>query len=307
MHNDIAVYDARSLAYALSTNAESGYSLPARRRRDPVAAPWSGRWWAGGDDRGADPHSPRQYQAGRRRRRTVGDADHRRDRAAHAAVLARSGAMAERNRLAAGGGNRGNASVAAVVQELLRNDILSAWSEPGGPRENENVLMTTPEGRQLRMFLQQGGEGSLFRAFYFLNPLLPCAVATMSDGWVIDLPDLMRSLEKAAGAGPNANLIDLHVRAFIAARGDRQINSAVSLVIGTRDPKTFRMRQLGLLRDLQQRHYAHPMPALAAWVAAQLRPDLQEWHNQRDAYRNDRAIGRAGEGRVPRPFAGTGR
>ncbi len=55
----------------------------------------------------------------------------------------------------------------------------------------------------------------------------------------------------------------------------------MALVIGTKDPKSFLMRQLGLLRDLQQRHYMHPMPALAAWVAAQLQPDLQEWHNQR--------------------------
>jgi hypothetical protein len=281
MLNDIAVFDARSLAYALSTNGKTAtHSL-----RDAVVTQWLRR---GLGDGGLAATIEELIRIRLANVKPGADADAQlvmqtiiaiepnmplcwRDVALWPDAI--GSLLAE--------GIRGNASVGGVVQELLRNDILSAWSEAGGPRENENVLMTTPEGRQLRMFLQQGGEGSLLRAFYFLNPLLPCAVTTMSDAWVIDMPDLMRSLEKAAGAGPNANLIDLHIRAFIAARGDRQIDSAVSLVIGTKDPKTFRMRQLGLLRDLQQRHYPHPLPSLAAWVAAQLRPDLQEWHNQR--------------------------
>ncbi len=280
MLNSIAVYDARALAYALSTDAKTA----SRALRDVVVTQWLRRGLGDGglaatieelirvrlvgSKQGADadahlvmqtiiaiePHMPLCW----------------RDVAFWPSAIGTL--VAE--------GIRGNANVMAVAQEVLGHDILSTWTEPAGRPACENVLLADPEGRQLRMFLQQGGEGALLRAFYFLNPLLPCGLPTMSDVWIIDIPDLMRFLEKAAAAGSQAGLVDLHLRAFIAARGDRQIDSAVNLVIKTRDTKSFRMRQLALLRDLQQRYHAQPMPALATWMAAQLLPDLQEWRNQ---------------------------
>ncbi len=177
-------------------------------------------------------------------------------------------------------GVRGNPQLMALAEEVLRNDVLSTWSQGGPQRDRDNVLSSTPEGRQLRVLLQKGGEGALLRIFYALNPLLPCAIPGMADSWIIGMPELLRFLEKAAAAGPNTNLVDLHLRAFIAARGDRSIDAAVNLVITTKDPKIYRTRQLCLLRDLQQRYHPHPMPNLAAWVAAQLRPELEAWQNQ---------------------------
>jgi eukaryotic-like serine/threonine-protein kinase len=280
MLNYIAVYDARILAYALSTDVK----MASRSLRDAVVTQWLRRGLGDGalaatieelirvrlvgSKPGADPDALLVMQ-------TIIAIDPHMPLCWQNVALwpaAIGSLLAE--------GIRGNASVLAVAQELLRDDILSSWSQPGARAASENVLLAAPEGRQLRMFLRQGGEGAMLRAFYFLNPLLPCGLPAMSDGWVIDLSDLMRFLEKAAGAGSKAGLVDLHLRAFIAARGDRQIDSAVNLVIKTTDPKSFRMRQLALLRDLQQRYHNLPMPALAAWMAEQLRPDLQEWRNQ---------------------------
>jgi hypothetical protein len=52
------------------------------------------------------------------------------------------------------------------------------------------------------------------------------------------------------------------------------------MVVSARDPKLSLIRQLTLLRDLQQRYLPQPLPAMAAWAAAQLRPQLDAWRNQ---------------------------
>lgn len=280
MLNDIAVFDARTLAYALSTDEKKA----AQALRNGVVTQWLRR---GLGDAGlaalvedllrvrlADPNAGSEADT-QLLMHTITAAE------PHMPLCWRKLALwpdAIGSLLAEG--IRGNPELVTVAEELLKNDILSIWTAAGSRRRPDSLVALTGEGRQLRVLLQKGGEGTLLRTFYILNPLLPCAVQAMADQWIIAIPDLMRFLEKAAGAGPTANLIDPHVHAFIAARGDRQIESAVNLVLGTRDPKAYRLRQLALLRDLQQRYHAHPMPALAAWVAAQLRPELDEWRNQ---------------------------
>lgn len=280
MLNDIAVFDARTLAYALSTDEKKA----TQALRNGVATQWLRRGLGDASIatlveelvrvRLADSKASIDADA-RLLMHVIGAIEPHMPLCWRDVALWPDGIgalLAE--------GVRGNPNLTVLAEELLRNDILSVWSAASPRRSRDDVLSLTAEGRQLRIFLQRGGEGALQRAFYVLNPLLPCAVSAMADAWIIGMPDLMRFLEKAAGAGPAAGLVDLHVRAFIAARGDRQIDSAVNLVIGTKDPKTYRLRQLALLRDLQQRYHEHPMRALAAWVAAQLRPELQEWHNQ---------------------------
>ncbi len=177
-------------------------------------------------------------------------------------------------------GVRGDPKLLTLTEEMIRNDVLPAWSAACGRAGHDDVLSLSAEGRQHRIYLQKDGEGALLRFFYALNPVLPCAVPAMADLWIIDVPDLMRFLERAAAAGPNAALLDVHIRAFIAARAERQFDSAVNRLIATTEPALYRKRQLGLLRDLQQRYHAQPMPALAAWAAAQLRPELELRRNR---------------------------
>ncbi len=281
MLNDIAVFDARTLAYALSTDEKKAIQA----LRNGIVSQWLRR---GLGDAGLATLVEDLIRVRSASNKAGPDADPQllmqtiSTLEPHMPLCWRNIALwpdAIGPLLAEA--VRGNSSLMAAAEELLRNDILSVWSTVGTRAGDDNAMMTTAEGRQLRVFLQKGGEDALLRAFYVLNPVLPCAVAAMTEAWIIDMPDLMRFLEKAAGAGPQAILIDPHVRAFIAARADRQLESAVNLVIHTKDPKTYRMRQLALLRDLQQRYHPHPMPALAAWVAAQLRPELDEWQNQR--------------------------
>ncbi len=75
-------------------------------------------------------------------------------------------------------------------------------------------------------------------------------------------------------------MIDLHISAFIAARADRKIEIQVNGLASTKDAESFRRAELILLQDLQARYHPSPMPALAKWVAARLRPDLERWRNK---------------------------
>ena len=177
-------------------------------------------------------------------------------------------------------GFRAEPKFVTLIDEVTRNDIFSVWDTTESRGGKNDVLSSTLEGRQLRSFLQKGGDSALLRMFYHLNPLLPCAIQAMAESWILALPDLMRFLEKTAVGGPAVALLDPHVLAFIAVRGDQHFESSVNMVVSTRDPKLFLTRQLTLLRDLQQRYLAQPLPAMAAWVAAQLRPQLDTWRNQ---------------------------
>ena len=161
-----------------------------------------------------------------------------------------------------------------TVEELLVNDVAGTWAAESRPASSEYVDLT-----QQRYLLQGGGPSGLLRLFYGSNPILPCRVPVMATEWIASMMDLMDFFESAAGKAGD-NLIDLHISAFIAARADRKIEMMVNALVGSKDAGTFRLAELVLLQDLQARYHPTPMPALAKWVATRLRPDLERWRNK---------------------------
>lgn len=166
-----------------------------------------------------------------------------------------------------------------TVEELLVNDIAGTWAAESRPASSEYADLT-----QQRYLLQGGGPSGLLRLFYGANPILPCRVPAMATEWIASMADLMDYFESAAG-NADGTLIDLHIAAFIAARADRKIEMMVNALVGSKDAGTFRLAELVLLQDLQIRYHPAPMPGLAQWVAIRLRPDLERWRNKprRDA------------------------
>jgi hypothetical protein len=169
-----------------------------------------------------------------------------------------------------------NNALLATAEELLVADIASLWSaaEPRQALPDHADLL-----QQQRHLLQGGGPSGLLRLFYGSNPLLPCRVPAMATAWIASMADLMQFFEGAAGTAGD-NLIDLHLSAFIAARADRKFEMQVNGLAGSKDAGSFRMGELVLLQDLQARYHPSPMPGLAKWVAARLRPDLERWRNR---------------------------
>lgn len=170
-------------------------------------------------------------------------------------------------------GMAGQPELMASAEELLFRDAAASWvrfeSRPGRPEPPEvaphHTASSSPNG--------------LPRLFYELNPLLPCRASGMESAWIADIPALMRHFEHAVGKAGDT-LIDLHLGAFIAARADRKSAAQVDTLATARTAETFRHGELALLRDLQLRYHPEPMPALATWAAARLQPELERWHNR---------------------------
>jgi hypothetical protein len=163
----------------------------------------------------------------------------------------------------------------ATAEELLVNDVAGAWSAAESrPASSEYVDLA-----QQRYLLQGGGPSGLLRLFYGANPILPCRVPAMATDWIASMTDLMDFFERSAGNAGDA-LIDLHIAAFIAARADRKIEMMVNALVSSKDAATFRLAELVLLQELQVRYHPTAMPGLARWVVIRLRPDLERWRNK---------------------------
>jgi hypothetical protein len=170
-------------------------------------------------------------------------------------------------------GLAGQVDLLDAAEELLVNDAATVWvradSRPG-----------RAEPPDISAFLPHAESANgMVRLFYELNPFLPCRVAGMTAAWVADMPSLMRMLERAAAAAGDT-VLSSHLLAFIAARGDRKSGMQVESLTGAKSAEVFRRSELALLRDLQQRHHPDPMPALAKWMAGKLRPEVAKWHNR---------------------------
>jgi eukaryotic-like serine/threonine-protein kinase len=170
-------------------------------------------------------------------------------------------------------GMAGQPELMTSVEELLFRDGAASWvrfeSRPGRPDPPEVAPHHSPSNSQ----------SGLQRLFYELNPLLPCRASGMESAWVASMPALMRHFELVAGKAGDS-LIDLNLSAFIAARGDRKSGGQIENLAMARTADSFRHGELALLRDLQVRYHAEAMPALATWAAARLQPDLERWHNR---------------------------
>jgi eukaryotic-like serine/threonine-protein kinase len=160
-----------------------------------------------------------------------------------------------------------------AAEELLVNDAATVWVRSGGHTDR-------PEPPDISAFITQAASANgMARLFYELNPLLPCRAPGMGTAWIADMPALMRFLEQAAGSATGA-LIGPHLFAFIGARADRKSEVQADSLAGAKTNDSFRRSELALLRDLQTGYHPEPMPALAKWAAARLRPDLALWHNK---------------------------
>jgi hypothetical protein len=170
-------------------------------------------------------------------------------------------------------GIAGQSDMVAAAEELLFEDIAAAWvrheTRPGRPEPPDVSALNVPVN----------APNALPRLFYALNPLLPCRAAGMEAPWISDLPALMRFFEHAAGNAGNT-LIDLHLGAFIAARADRNSAAQIDALTSAKSADSFRRGEVSLLRDLQVRYHPEAMPALSKWAAARLAPDLDRWHNR---------------------------
>ncbi len=274
MLNDIAVYDARMLAFALLRDQKRSVQL----LRSGVVTQWLRRG-LGDATLAAQIEDLVRGRANETRSETRDDPT---------LIMHTVGTINPRMPLCWRGialwpdslpalladGIAGDAGSLLAAEELLLNEIVADWLAAGGRK----AYAGAPDIFAHRTML--GAPNGLLRLFYGLNPLLPCRSEGLTAAWVADIPALMAGLERNAGKAGDKT-IDLHLMAFIAARADRKTEAQVADLAGLKKADAIRQRELMLLRDLQARFYPYPMPALVRWAAGRLRPDLERWRNKR--------------------------
>jgi hypothetical protein len=273
MLNDIAVFDARMLAYALLLDYKKAFQLLANglvtqwlrrglgdgtlaaqiedlvrgRSADPKSGPLSDPLLVMHTISAVSPHMPLCWRG--------------------FAVWPDGlpGMLAQ--------GITGQPDLLSAAEELLFSGAAASWVRLEVGPDRPNLPDVAPKHAAAKT------SNGLARLFYELNPLLPCRATGMETAWVGDIPALMRFVEHAAGQLGDS-FIDLHLGAFIAARGDRKAEAQVDALTTARTADKFRLAEIAVLRDLQARYLPEPMPALAKWAAARLQPDLEKWHNR---------------------------
>lgn len=172
----------------------------------------------------------------------------------------------------------GEPALAANLEDLIGVEATAGW---GALRpERCDFTMLRLDARQYRAWLASRGiAGGLPRLAYLLNPLLPCASPLVADRWVGRLADLPASIEAAIAANPKAVPLDAQMAAFIAARGDSRLEADTNTLSGTAQ-NPIGLPELRLFAQLQLRFHPRPLPALAAWIVAASAPMVALWHNR---------------------------
>ena len=172
----------------------------------------------------------------------------------------------------------GDPALAGKLQDMIATEAAANW---GSLRpERCDVPLLRMEARQNRAYLATPGlAGGQARLTYLLNPVLPCASPLVADRLVMRLSDVPAAIEAAVAANPKAVPMDAQLAAFIAARSDSRTEAeANALTSNAQNPVN--LPELRLLAELQVRYHPKPLPALAASIAGSAAPMIAAWMNR---------------------------
>ncbi len=165
------------------------------------------------------------------------------------------------------------AGQAGALEAIVEAEALRSW---GNEREErcELALLRT-DARLHRATLRARQDGALC-LLYMLNPLLPCDSPALAGRCAVRVAELVLAIEALAGdVRGQTRLVDRHIAAFAAVRTEQPVEAAV-LVDG---PGTV-IAQLRMLARLQARFHPAPLPNIGRWFAGQAGSLLATWHNK---------------------------
>lgn len=154
--------------------------------------------------------------------------------------------------------------ILGIILEMFDLKFLSALTEIVG---DKNATFGT-EVTNLKKILEHGpskqlGRG-MERVLYELNPILPCASMRFERVWIGSIKQMMRALDRLAGAGGGKNiLLDRHVAAFCATHGDGLERDFNNLAVAQSNPAKFNIMSVELFGQLQRRLQLEVLPHLS--------------------------------------------
>jgi hypothetical protein len=174
---------------------------------------------------------------------------------------------------------RDDLKLLSIVQEILLYDVIGTWGDTS-PQAQAQI----PKGlkhilRAFQKMISNDVPDAMLRLYLLLAPLAPCPSPQAATAWIIDMPALMRWLDKIA-ASAKAGLIDRPMAAFIGARTMGQKDALLTLLLKAEKDDTAREQELHVLNDLQMSYPVGPLRDLAGWAMKRLTPAVDTWRNR---------------------------
>src|SRR6202012_1204870 len=122
---------------------------------------------------------------------------------------------------------------------ILLYDVIGTWGDTS-PQAQAQI----PKGlkhilRAFQKMISNDVPDAMLRLYLLLAPLAPCPSPQATTAWIIDMPALMRWLDKIA-ASAKAGLIDRPMAAFIGARTMGQKDALLTLLLKAEKDDTAR-------------------------------------------------------------------
>ena len=167
-----------------------------------------------------------------------------------------------------------------VPTEILISDLPDMWfrKQPDYDPETSTLQKTFGE---LRGLVKIGDPGyGPERVLYELNPSLPCQSSILINDYVVNIQDLLPTLDNIANrSDPSTKPMDRHIAAFIATRFTMDMTPHLK-ALADPDPETSLIGMLSLLALLQWKLKPSPLYGLSSWVGGLLGPAINTYHSR---------------------------
>jgi hypothetical protein len=166
--------------------------------------------------------------------------------------------------------------------QLMHYNLLGFWDECQ-PRPRVDLVGLFRDLRRAREVMSRTNTGEgIERVIYDLNPHIPCKSPIIEDFYVVEIEQLLPSMEILAGNDTDVrHLIDRHVAAFIATHFTNHRGNELRDLDNQADPHLPTLASVRLLSNVQEKsRRVTPYPKLAALAVSVLSPAIKRFHNR---------------------------
>lgn len=177
--------------------------------------------------------------------------------------------------------NLERSSVVQHIAQAINNKLPVFWLDHQEDSRPENA-MARKRVDALGFLLTRSGVGfGLERCLYEANPGLPCRSPHFESDYLTRIQDVPVALDRAAAReGPNADLFDRHLTAFIGARLGTSADGELARLSAAEAPHDRCIALLRVLATIQAVAGVSELPNLGTWVAAQMKPLIESFHHR---------------------------
>ena len=170
-----------------------------------------------------------------------------------------------------------------LIGDCVAKGLPSEWLKQRALAVSSDFGNLDKEFRRLQQLLKHAGPGyGMERAFYEMNPFVPCRSEILKRDYVYSLRDLLPTLERVVcDTGELPILVDRHIAAFIAARLKGPTERILaSIDDGRSNSLTSKLGMVQLLGAVQKDFGPETLPNLTGWLSEVLSPTIDQFESR---------------------------